>query len=267
MFQENLSLCNSINTLHFVLLYYGRATVNTAWNGTVLDPIFSRLMYIVDGSAYITVNENQRIDLEAGKWYFIPAGCSFGYACEGHLDHISFRLKLCDNDGIDLLRSCRKPCVQSFSEDVTALLVRNLNSSQIVDGLWVRHTICGIVLAMMDENQVVIQPQKLSLCVVDAIQYIQQHLSMLLTVTEITEHIFVSKSTVTKRFQKELSMSVHDYITDTVLFEASQLLQNDSLSIRDISERLGFCDQFYFSRRFREKFGVSPRDYRKQILP
>ena len=35
------------------------------------------------------------------------------------------------------------------------------------------------------------------------------------------------------------------------------------MQISRISERYGFCDQFYFSRRFKEKFGVTPQKYRK----
>ena len=33
-----------------------------------------------------------------------------------------------------------------------------------------------------------------------------------------------------------------------------------------VSEKFGFCDQFYFARWFKDKFDMSPRDYRKSTL-
>ena len=42
-----------------------------------------------------------------------------------------------------------------------------------------------------------------------------------------------------------------------------ELLCDTDLSLSEISERFGFCDQFYFSRRFKAKYGETPRDTRK----
>ena len=70
-----------------------------------------------------------------------------------------------------------------------------------------------------------------------------------------------------KRFKAELSKPVGEYVNDTIMFEAGQLLLKTNLSILAISEKYGFSDQFYFSRRFKEKFGVSPMKYRKNIIP
>ena len=58
-------------------------------------------------------------------------------------------------------------------------------------------------------------------------------------------------------------MSVNEYIYDVVMSKAEYLLRAGDLSISEISERFGFYDQFYFSKRFREKFKRSPREYRK----
>jgi AraC-like DNA-binding protein len=49
-----------------------------------------------------------------------------------------------------------------------------------------------------------------------------------------------------------------------VLFKAEEMLIKSNLSILEISEMFGFYDQFYFSRRFKERFGISPLKYRNQ---
>ena len=266
MIRVNTALCRNINNIRLLLIYYGRAVVDATWKGTVLNPIYSRLFYIVSGSATVTLNNDEKIMLEAGKWYLLPAGCSFTYACEKHLDHIYFHLKLCDMDEIDLFRNCPKPCVFSSGEDWPALFIRNLDSNTILDGLRVRQAVYDILLSVIEENDIAMQTKKLSPCVTDALHYINQNLSVDLSVGDIAEHVCVCPSTLTKKFKKELSLSVHAYIDDIVLFEACQLLAKGTLSIMAISEKFGFCDQFYFSRRFREKFGMSPREYRKQTM-
>ena len=48
--------------------------------------------------------------------------------------------------------------------------------------------------------------------------------------------------------------------------EAEQLLLKSDLTVLQISERFGFCDQFYFSRRFKMKYGETPQKYRKLRL-
>ena len=54
-----------------------------------------------------------------------------------------------------------------------------------------------------------------------------------------------------------------NYITDRRLRRAADLLLTDKQSsITDIAYACGFSDSAYFARRFRQHFGMTPRDYR-----
>ena len=99
-----------------------------------------------------------------------------------------------------------------------------------------------------------------------AIGFIKQNLSVQLKTEDVADFASVSVSTLVKHFKAELSVSVHDYILDIVLSDSARLLLNTDLPITVISEKFGFCDQFYFTRRFRERFGIPPRTYRKNSL-
>lgn len=44
---------------------------------------------------------------------------------------------------------------------------------------------------------------------------------------------------------------------------AADLLNITSLRMRDIADRLGYVDEFHFSRRFKERYEISPKDYRR----
>ena len=55
------------------------------------------------------------------------------------------------------------------------------------------------------------------------------------------------------------------YIDDLVMYSAQRRLLHTDLSVNEVSETLGFCDQFYFSRYFKRRCGESPLKYRKRM--
>ena len=95
--------------------------------------------------------------------------------------------------------------------------------------------------------------------------FIENHLSAKLTIAEIADEMFVSVSKLQKTFKREIGVSVGKYINDSLMLLASREVRSEK-SIKDISDMLGYCDQFYFSRRFSEHFGVSPLNYRKNRI-
>ncbi len=266
MAQMDTSLCQTMNSVRLLLYYYGRANISTSWEGEVYNPGYSRLFYIVSGRARIQVKGQAPFFMEKGNWYLLPAGCSFEYSCDDWMDHVYFRLQLCGIDGIDLFRKCPRPCSVALTDNKEAFFINSLSSSTFNEGLKIRQELYRILVAMIEQNDLNLHGKLLSACVTRAVKFIQGNLSVQLTSQTIADHAGVSVSTLTKRFKSELSASIHDYIYDLVLFEAEQLLIRSDMSVADISDNFGFCDQFYFSRRFKDKFNMSPREYRKTFM-
>ena len=99
----------------------------------------------------------------------------------------------------------------------------------------------------------------------ETIRYIQSNLSARLSVQMLAERLFVSKSFLSDKFRGEVGVPLGKYIDDQLMASAQwQLLRTDA-SIGEISNNLGFCDQFYFSRRFKQLCGETPLQYRKKI--
>jgi AraC-like DNA-binding protein len=59
-------------------------------------------------------------------------------------------------------------------------------------------------------------------------------------------------------------MSINQYLQETRLNHALQLLEQVDYSIHYISETCGFPDQNYFSKLFSKKYGVTPSSYQKK---
>lgn len=81
---------------------------------------------------------------------------------------------------------------------------------------------------------------------------------------ECADHINLSISQMNRIFKTEFKKSPQIY-WDEIRFErACKLLLNNSLSISQIGELLGFSDQNYFARWFKKNSRMTPNNYRKQ---
>ena len=62
-------------------------------------------------------------------------------------------------------------------------------------------------------------------------------------------------------FKQHTVLTPIEYINNTRINRAKEMLSDTNLSISDIAERAGFSDQNYFCRIFKKKTGISPKQY------
>ncbi len=258
----NTDIFKSVNRISLSVFCVGHASVGREWKGKLISPLYSRLYYVIRGSFVITLADGTKFEFTEGKWYLLPSNMSCDFECPDNMEHIYFHLKLCDCDETDLLRCCTAP-LSIEGDELADYVKENVNTSDPSVGLILKNVAFTKILSMIKKHNVKLQAKDYSPCIMKAIQYIRSNLSARLTVTELAESIFVSKSTLTKHFRQELNMSPNEYVTGLLLSKAVALLSTSSLSINAICEQLGFSDQLYFSRRFKQKFGVCPSEYRK----
>lgn len=93
-------------------------------------------------------------------------------------------------------------------------------------------------------------------------RYFEQHLSTQLSTAAIAEGLGISVRTLTKRSQEVIGAPPAHAFTRCKMEHAARLLRQSESSIKEISYRLGFQDQYHFSRVFRRHIGTSPSRYR-----
>ncbi len=69
-----------------------------------------------------------------------------------------------------------------------------------------------------------------------------------------------------KRFKLETGIALHQYFLQLKINAAKSMLSNLSYNISDLAEIFGFTDQYYFSRIFKKKTGISPLKYRNNLI-
>ena len=255
------SFLKRLNSLALQLITAGRAEIDCSWRGCVDSPDYTRLYFVVAGCGRVLCDDSELI-LLPGNWYLLPSGRSFEYECSERMDHIFFHLKLCSKNGVDLLHKFSSPRKLSYAAS-PRIIDLDFSSDKLTDGIILRHELLDVILSSMDKFDVSLSETSFSPAVETAIRFINDNLSIALSLTEVSEHSFVSKSTLVKHFRAELGVSVGEYIGEAVLSEAARLVSGTKLPLSSISERLGFSDQFYFSKKFKGKYGISPREYRK----
>lgn len=95
-----------------------------------------------------------------------------------------------------------------------------------------------------------------------AIDYIGQTYMQGIGVSEIAEAIGISRAYLNHVFQKELNISIQKFLIDFRMHKAANLLISTTMSIKEISDMVGYNDQLVFSKAFKNKFGISPKNYR-----
>lgn len=86
-----------------------------------------------------------------------------------------------------------------------------------------------------------------------------------ISLSDLAEHFNRSKSHISHLFKKENGMTIRAYCNKLRLEDAKKLLLKTDIPVTEIALNVGFNDTSYFIYLFKEKFGISPLQYRKKI--
>jgi AraC-like DNA-binding protein len=95
------------------------------------------------------------------------------------------------------------------------------------------------------------------------VDYITVHPEENLTREKMCRMTGVSESTLRRLFKALMGKSIYEFIMDTKMIYATHLLATTLEPISEIGYQLGYESPSYFTKRFRENFGISPQAYRK----
>ncbi len=86
-----------------------------------------------------------------------------------------------------------------------------------------------------------------------------------LNVDSLGKEVGLSRVHLYRKLKSLTGQSPSNFIKDIRMNLAAELLQQNKVNISEVAFRVGFQDQFYFGKCFKNRFGVSPTDYAKQL--
>ena len=94
--------------------------------------------------------------------------------------------------------------------------------------------------------------------------YVEENLAEDISLEMAADFAGVSSFYLSKLFKEEKGETYINYVSDKRLEKSCQLLAQTDLSIKEITATIGYNDQNYYSRIFKTKYGLSPKEYRKE---
>lgn len=96
------------------------------------------------------------------------------------------------------------------------------------------------------------------------LSYIWEHYTQPITIQDIAASANISKSECFRCFSELSKTTPIEYINQFRLLQAAQALTSTNKSISDICYMTGFNNTSYFTKKFREQYGMTPKAYRAQ---
>ncbi len=236
---KNALMMHDLSKLDMNILDFRYAALDAEWhNRDVLD-LFTRIYCITSGSGHI-LTDNKALELVPGNIYIVPAGLNFSYYCT---DFIVIKNAWEITDTLSALFNSQNTAACAKTKSIVWDIINT-----------------GLKLTGMDTHKI----KEYSPITEKCLKYINKHLKNTLSYEKIAAALFVSPSTLAAKFKQEIGFPLGKYINDRIMYEAEIKLKKTDVSIKEISEMFGFCDQFYFSRKFAAFYGLPPREYRKK---
>lgn len=97
----------------------------------------------------------------------------------------------------------------------------------------------------------------LSIC-----EYMKEHYAEKISLEDIAANMYLSPIYISKIFKEYTGDSPINYLILVRLKKAEVLLRNSNLSIKEIASYVGYDNPYYFSKLFKKKYKISPKEYR-----
>lgn len=244
---------------------------------------FFQLIYCKSGKGIITLS-GKAYTTEMGNVYFAAPGVSHSIENIDALELIELKFyaygKFSD-------RLKQLPPAFSIAEDsfVTELLLRNVkegftkkelfNSAVDAGMLSFFMNLSGNLLKRIEKhsaaasNYVYLDAEEteardIDIMILKLRDYIEKHFAEEITLDDLANEVHFNKSYFVKRFKMFCEMSPMKYVNNVRLEKAEKLLVSSNASVRDIAEKTGFNSIHYFSRKFKQRYGAAPSEYRMQ---
>lgn len=264
----------------------GRVKQSGAWHdGRTLK--INLLIYILGGDLTLRIGE-KIYSGNAGSAFLIPAGVSYAPINASRLEYLFFHFDAPNinekgSETVKIMPNASLPegeYAYSYSNDtppvilvpehtevagdrrihdlmerISALNVRTSSSEKMLLDCYLRELLVLLSGGMK---------RGLSRNLSTILGYIEKNYDSDLSLTSLSEALGFSRSYIARLFKNELKMTSSDYVNKIRIGIACDLLSKSDLRIGEISEKVGFSEQYYFSRVFHRICGVTPIDFRRK---
>ncbi len=256
---KNSGISQYVKSVELDCLAFTHVDLKTEWNyKNVISP-FNRIYIPTSGEAKVYSNGKTYV-IKKGRVTIIPAMTEFSCECEKSLTKFYAHVNVLGRDGLDLFSFVNE--IVELEENYSEKLMFLYESKDVLSAVKIKNLLFEILLTAFDKKDYNYPEAKpYSNIVYNALNYINKNLSANLKISDVAKSLSISSINLQKKWKQEINVPIGKYIDDKIMLLAERELSNGNLNVGEIAENFGFCDRFYFSRKFKEYFGLSPKKY------
>ena len=123
-----------------------------------------------------------------------------------------------------------------------------------------------IILSRHIKNKILVKPDINNNNINKILHYFHNNYSENFNIEDISYKEGISSRYLRVFFRKHFGMSPVEYLISLRIKKSKELMHDINLSLTNIAYESGFSNQQYFSRTFKKSTGLTPMEYRKELL-
>lgn len=240
------------------------------FTSTMISFQHHKLYYITKGKCIITIYNEDYIGTP-GSFFFIPAYTVHAYhnisgkpfeQYYTHFDLYPTKTQLFDIFNLPYMVDAKddNKVIELFSSYISALESPNITDKIRIKSLLFDLITEYITLSNVDTINLV---SKSDVCMNNLLSYIENNLHKTITNKELATIARMHPNHMIKFFKSRTGITPSKYVMIQKMEHAKMLLDETDLDLSEIMERIGIEYLSYFSKLFKDFYGVSPTHYRK----
>ena len=252
----------------FYVQMYGHFVCDRRYSVLGREPFESFLIMRTLGGSGTLITPNGEYRLKTGNVALVDCSCAHDYYADDFWEFQWFHFYGSASDSIvrQILERAGNVITQTDDGAVSrniALIAEkkgDLSASlddEIMVSALIHEILAGLLLLGKQDTQVTHATG-----IAQAVRHIQQQYKTRITVDGLAAMLGMSNSSFSHRFKAETGFSPYDYLINYRINQAKYMLWACDWSINEISERVGFSSTANFIKKFREKTGMTPYQFR-----
>ncbi|WP_346238409.1 AraC family transcriptional regulator [Niabella insulamsoli] len=229
------------------------------------------LFYCVDGYGWYEI-DGEKHEVGPNEFFILPQNIEHAYASADHDPWSIYWIhfggnSLPDLNNLHTVKEHFKPKHVKDNGELVALFTKMYKTLELgysLDNLFFANLCLSQFLSVFIYNSRHYPASQTTKndCVDNAILYMQEHITDMLTLRDISNYSNYSISRFSNLFKQKTGYAPMDYFMQMKIQQACQQLDFTDKSIKEIALTLGFDDPYYFSKRFKQVTGMPPVKYR-----